>query len=76
MRDRRLVFCHILLTSVYFSDKQVEDQPKSPVAASNVDPIPQETPWQEAEKPTEGLTVVARDILGCHSVLAVSNLCA
>ena len=76
MRHRRLVFWHILLTSVYFSDKQVEDQPKSPATASNVDPIPQETPRQEAEKPTEGLSVVSRGILGCHSVLAVSNLCA
>jgi len=60
---------------VPFSDKHAEDQPKSPVATSNVDLIPLETPQQEAEKPIERSTAMARGILGCHSVLAVSSLC-
>jgi len=75
MRDRRLVFWRVLLTSLYFSDKQIDDQPKSPAATSNVDLIPQEMPQQEAEKPTEGSIAVAQGILGCHSILAISNLC-
>ena len=56
---------------VPFSDKQAEDQPKSPTTASNVDLIPQETPQQEVGKPTEESAAVVRGILGCHSVLAV-----
>ena len=59
------------MTSLYFSDKQTEDRPKSP-AASNVDLIPQEMPLQQAEKLTEE-SAVARGILGYHSVLAVSS---
>ena len=57
------------------SDKQAEDQPKSPVATSNVDLIPLETPRQETEKSVEGSTVVAQGILGCHSSLVVSIFC-
>ena len=57
---------------MHFSDKQTEDRPKSPVAASSVDPIPQEMPQQEVEKPTEGSTAVIRGILDCQSVLTVS----
>ena len=56
-----------------FSDKRRGDQPKSPLPAANVDPIPLEPSQQEAEKPVEGSTVVAQEILGCHSTLAVSG---
>jgi len=60
---------------LYLSDKQAEDQPKSPVAISNVDLIPLETPHQEVEKLVKGATAVAQGILGCHSVLVVSDFC-
>ena len=35
-------FCRALLMSLYFSDKQTGDRPKSPPSAANVDPIPLE----------------------------------
>ena len=63
------------MTILCLSDKQDEDQPKSPAAASNVDLIPLETPRQETEKSVEGSTVVAHGILGCHSALVVSIFC-
>ena len=56
-----------------FSDKQNEDQPKSPSAAANVDLIPLETPRQEVEKSVGEKTAVAQGILGCHAALVVSN---
>ena len=56
-----------------FSDKQNGDRPKSPLPAANVDPIPLESLQQEVEKPVEGSTAVAQQILGCHSALAVSS---
>ena len=59
--------------SLYFLDKQAEDPPKSPAAAGNVDLIPLDVPRQEVEKPVEGSTVVAREILGYHSALVVSS---
>ena len=58
---------------LYVSDKQAEDQPKSPAAAGDVDLIPLDVPRQEMEKLVEGSTVVAQDILGCHSALVVSS---
>jgi len=64
-----------LLMLLYFSDKRAEDQPKSPVAAANVDLIPLETPRQEVDKSVEGSTTVAQGILGCHSSLVVSVFC-
>ena len=70
---RRLVFCHALLTSLYFSDKQTEDRPESPVATSKVELSLQEVPQQEEEKSVEGSTAVAQGILGCHSALVVSD---
>ena len=69
----RVVFCHVLLMSLYFSDKQTEDSPKSSAAAGNVDLIPQDVLWQEVEKPVDGSTTVAQEILGCHSSLVVSD---
>jgi len=60
---------------LYLSDKQAEDQPKSPVAISNVDLIPLEMPHQEVEKLVKGPTAVAQGILGCRSVLVVSDFC-
>ena len=60
-----------------FSDKQIGDRLKSPLPAANVDPIPLEPSQQEPEKPVEGSTTVAQEILGCHSALAVcSFLCS
>ena len=60
-----------------FSDKQNGDRPKSPLPAANVDPIPLESLQQEVEKPVEGSTTVAQEILGYHSTLAVSGfLCS
>ena len=59
--------------SLHFSDKRTEDRPKSPTPAANVDPIPLEPSQQEAEKPVEGSTAVAQEILGYHSALAVSS---
>ena len=59
--------------SLYFLDKQVGDQPKSPPFAANVDLIPLETPQQEEEKPVGESTAIARGILGCHSALVVSD---
>ena len=70
---RRLVFCHALLTSLYFSDKQTEDRPESPVATSKVELSLQEVPQQEEEKSVEGSTAVAQGILGCHFPLVVSD---
>ena len=62
---------------MYFSDKQTEDQPKSPSAAANVDLIPLETPQQEAEKLVGESTGVVQGILDCHSALVVSDfLCS
>ena len=58
---------------LYVSDKQAEDQPKSPAAAGDVDLIPLDVPRQEMEKLVEGSTAVARDILGYHSALVVSS---
>ena len=63
--------------SLHFSDKRTGDQPKSPPPAANVDPIPLEPSLQEAEKPVEGSTAVAQEILGYHSALAISSfLCS
>ena len=59
MRERRLVSWHVLLTFLCFSDKQTEDQPESPAAASKVELSSQETPRQEVERPTKGSTAVA-----------------
>jgi len=59
--------------SLCISDKQAEDQPKSPAAAGNVDLVPLDMPRQEVEKPVDGSSVVAREILGCHSALIVSS---
>ena len=68
-------FCvMLLLIFLCFSDKQAEDQLKSPAAAANVDLIPLETPRQEVEKSVEASTAVAYEIVGCHSSLAVSSL--
>ena len=64
----------LLLIFLCFSDKQNEDQPKSPSAAANVDLMLRETPQQEAEKSVGESTAVARGILGCHSALVVSDL--
>ena len=70
-------FHRALLMSLYFSDKQTEDSPKSSAAAGNVDLISLDVPRQEVEKPVEGSTAVAQEILGCHSALAVSSfLCS
>ena len=65
-------FIELLLMSLYFPDKQAEDQPKSPSVATKVDLILLETPQQEAEKPVGESAVVAQRIQGCHSCLAVS----
>jgi len=54
-------------------DKQAEDPPKSLVAAGNIDLILLDVLRQEVEKPVEGSTVVAREILDCHSALVVSS---
>ena len=70
-----MVFCRFLLIFLCFSDKQNEDQPKSPSAFANVDPSLQEVPRQEVEKSVEGLTTVAQGILGCHSSLVVLIFC-
>ena len=59
--------------SLYFSDKQSEDRPKSPSAVANVDLVPLETPQQEVEKAVGESTAVAQGILGCHSALVVSD---
>ena len=55
------------------SDKQTEDRPKSPSAAAIVDPSLQEVVQQEVEKPVEGSTAFAGEILGYHSALVVSS---
>ena len=62
-----------MLTSLCFVDKQTEDRPESPPASSKVDLSLQEMPRQEVEKSIERSTAVAQGILGCHSVLVVSN---
>ena len=59
--------------SLSILDKQAEDQPKSPGVTGNVDLISLDMPRQEVEKPVEGSTVVALEILGCHSALVVSS---
>ena len=59
--------------SLYFSDKQSEDRPKSPSAVANVDLVPLETPQHEVEKAVGESTAVAQGILGCHSALVVSD---
>ena len=58
--------------SLDFSDKQTGDQPKSPLSATNIDPISLEPSQQEAEKPVGESIAVAQGILGCHSALVVS----
>ena len=52
----------IILLLIFFclSDKQNEDQPKSPSVVANVDPFLQEVPRQEVEKSVEGSTAIAR----------------
>ena len=65
----------LLLIFLCFSDKQNEDQPKSPSAAANVDLVLHETPLQEVQKSIEGLTAMAQGILGRHSSLVVSIFC-
>ena len=65
----------LLLIFLCFSDKQDEDQPKSPSAAANVDLIPLEMPQQEVEKPVGESTTIAQGILGSHSSLIVSAFC-
>ena len=63
--------------SLHFSDKRTGDRPKCPPPAANVDPILLEPSQQEAEKPVEGSTALAQEILGYHSALAVSSfLCS
>ena len=64
-----------LLIFLYFSEKQTEDQPRSPLAAANVNLVLLETPQQEVEKSVEGSTVVTQGILGCHSSIVVSIFC-
>ena len=62
---------------LYFLVKQAEDPPNSPVAAGNVDLNPLDVQRQEVDKPVEGSTTVAQEILGYHSTLAVSGfLCS
>lgn len=51
------------------TDKQTEDQPKSPSAAAIVDSSLQEVVRQEVEKLVEGSTAFVQAILGCHSSL-------
>ena len=58
---------------LYFLDKQIEDQPKSPPSAANVDLISVGTPRQESEEPVGELTAISHGILGCHSALVVSD---
>ena len=55
------------------SDKRIEDRPKSPPPAANVDLITLETPQWEAEEMIGGSTGVAQGILGCRSTLVVSS---
>ena len=43
------------------------------MATGNIDLIPLDVPRQEVEKPVEGSTVVAREILDYHSALVVST---
>ena len=60
-----------------FLGKRAEDQPKSPPSAANTDLVPLEASQQEVEKPIKVSTVVAQEILGCHSALAISSfLCS
>ena len=65
----------LLLIFLCFSDKQNEDQPKSPSAAANVDLVLQELPQKEVEKSIKGSTAVAQGIMGCHSSLVVCIFC-
>ena len=55
------------------SDKQGEDRPKSPSAATNVGLVTLGVPQQEVEKPVGESAGVAQGILGCHSALVVSG---
>ena len=59
--------------SLSISDKQAEDQLKSPGVTGNVDLISLDMPRQEVEKLVEGSAVMAREILGCHTALIVSS---
>ena len=63
-----------MLTPLHFSDKQAEDRPKSPAAASTIDRVLQETPQQEVDKSTKGATATTRGILNCQTVLVVGSL--
>ena len=63
----------LLLIFLCLSDKQNEDQPKSPSVVANVDPSLQEVPQQEVEKSVEGSTAIVWGILSCHSSLVVSD---
>ena len=63
------------LIFLYFLDKQVEGEPKSPVATASVDPFPLEMPRQEVAKLVTESTVVALGILGCHTSLVMSICC-
>ena len=69
-----MFFCYAFGNFLVFADTQTEDRPKSHAAASNVDQIPQEPPRQEVAESTEGAAAVAREILGCQFMLAVSSL--
>ena len=68
-----LFFCPVFANFLDFVDTRTEDRPKIPAAASNIDQIPQETPRQEVADSTEEAAAVARGILGCQSMLAVSS---
>ncbi|XP_039822831.1 uncharacterized protein LOC120685053 [Panicum virgatum] len=56
------------------TDKQSEDRPKSPSATVIVDPSLQDVVQQEAEKPVEGSTAYAQEILGCHASLLLEKV--
>ena len=68
-----LFFYPIFANFLDFADTRTEDRPKIPAAASNIDQIPQETPRQKVADSTEEAAAVARGILGCQSMLAVSS---
>jgi len=58
--------------SFVFFRQLAEDQLKSSDVAK-ADLVLLELSQQEVEKPVEGSTAVAQQILGCHSALAVSS---
>ena len=59
-----------------FLGKRAEDQPKSP-STVNTDLVPLDEPQEEVEEPVGGSAAMAQEILGCHTVLAVSSfLCS